>query len=109
MNKLIDAVSDLELIKRLKDLEVKLDNSVELTNKINDLYLKQKQMVNAKEFNQWKQYAIYKEEYQKIYDEILEYPFVGEYLELLEAANDLIGNISYIIENKINKELKNNG
>ena len=64
-------------------------------------------MVNAKEFNQWNQYAIYKKEYENIYNEILEYPFMEEYLSLLHEANEILGNISFIIESKINNVLKN--
>ena len=74
-----------------------------LKEKIDALKNKQKQMINAKEFNQWNQYAIYKKEYDNIYKDILEYPFMEEYLDLLNEANEILGNISYIIENKINK------
>ena len=63
-------------------------------------------MVNSKEFNQINQYKVYKEEYDTLYNEVLEFPFVEEYLELLEEANNTLLDICYIIENKINKELK---
>lgn len=105
VNSIINAFEELPLIKRLHSLEEKIDNNFVLNEKIDLLKNKQKQMINAKEFNQWNQYAIYKKEYDNIYNDILEYPFVEEYLELLKEANEILGNISYIIENKINKTL----
>lgn len=103
MNNVIKAFNELPIIERLHALEEKIDNNKELNDKINLLKNKQKQMINAKEFNQWKQYAIYKKEYEEIYDLILEFPFVEEYLMLLKEANEILGNVSFIIENKINK------
>ena len=102
MNKIINAFNELPISKRLHSLEEVIDSNEELNEKINLLKSKQKQMINAKEFNQWNQYAIYKKEYENIYNEILDYPFIEEYLELLKEANEILGNISYIIENEIN-------
>ena len=63
-------------------------------------------MVNSKEFNQINQYKVYKDDYDKLQIEVLEFPFVEEYLDLLEEANNKLLDICYIIENKINNELK---
>lgn len=106
MNKLIEGFNDLELVKRIKVLEEFLDKDLILSEKIAYLKSKQKQMVNAKEFDQWKQYAIYKKEYDALYNEIVEYPFVGEYLDLLNEANDILKNITNIIEKEINNYLE---
>ena len=95
-----------DLVKRIQSLEKIIDNNPTLNEKLNSLKDLQKKMVNAKEFNQINQYKAYKEEYDKLYAEILEFPFVEEYLELLEQANNILLDICYIIENKINKELK---
>ena len=63
-------------------------------------------MVNSKEFNQINQYKVYKDDYDKLQIEVLEFPFVEEYLDLLEEANNKLLDICYIIENKITNELK---
>ena len=106
MNKLKEEFLNTDLVKRIQSLEKIIDNNPTLNEKLNSLKDLQKKMVNAKEFNQINQYKAYKEEYDKLYAEILEFPFVEEYLELLEQANNTLLDICYIIENKINKELK---
>lgn len=106
MNKLKEEFLNTDLVKRIQSLEKIIDNNPPLNEKLNSLKDLQKKMVNAKEFNQINQYKAYKEEYDKLYAEILEFPFVEEYLELLEQANNILLDICYIIENKINKELK---
>lgn len=92
-------------IKRLKELEAVLDSNAQLDEKIFALKQKQKQMVNAKEYHQLKQYNAYSSEYHQIYQEILDFPFVEEYLDLLELVNNELLNITNIIEKKINKKL----
>lgn len=105
MNELKKAFLEAPEIKRLKELELVLNGNTQLNEKILALKNKQKQMVNAKEYHQLKQYNVYSSEYQQIYQEILDFPFVEEYLELLEFANEKMLNISNIIEQKINKKL----
>ena len=62
MNNIINAFNELPLTKRLHELEDKIDSDNVLKEKIDCLKSKQKQMINAKEFNQWNQYSIYKKE-----------------------------------------------
>ena len=106
MNKLKEEFLNTELVKRIHSLEKIIDNNQELNQKLDSLKELQKKMVNSKEFKQINQYKVYKEEYDTLYNEVLEFPFVEEYLELLEEANNTLLDICYIIENKINKELK---
>lgn len=106
MNKLKEEFLNTELVKRIHSLEKVIDSNVELNNKLDTLKELQKKMVNSKEFNQINQYKVYKIEYDKLYEEVLEFPFVEEYLDLLEEANNKLLDICYIIENKINNELK---
>ena len=106
MNKLKEEFSNTELVKRIHALEKIIDNNPILNSNLSELKEIQKKMVNSKEFNQMNQYKLYKEEYDSLYDEVLEFPFVEEYLELLDEANNKLLDICYIIENKINKELK---
>ena len=106
MNKLKEEFFNTESVKRIHSLDKIIDNNQELNQKLDSLKELQKKMVNSKEFNQINQYKVYKEEYDTLYNEVLEFPFVEEYLELLEEANNTLLDICYIIENKINKELK---
>ena len=106
MNKLKEEFANTELVKRIQSLEYIIDNNNVLNEKLASLKALQKKMINAKEFNQVNQYKAYKKEYDSLYEEILEFPFVEEYLDLLEEANNTLLDICYIIENKINKELK---
>ena len=106
MNKLKEEFANTELVKRIQSLEHIIDNNNVLNEKLASLKALQKKMINAKEFNQVNQYKAYKKEYDSLYEEILEFPFVEEYLDLLEEANNTLLDICYIIENKINKELK---
>lgn len=95
-----------ELVKRIHNLENIIDNSPMLNSKLADLKKIQKQMVNAKEFNQTNQYLVYKKQYDDLYQTILDYPFVEEYLDLLDEANFMLNEVTTIIEKKINKILE---
>ena len=64
---------------------------------------KQKQLVNAKEFNQKEQAKIYEEEYNKLKQELLDMPFVEEFLELVDILNSKLNIISSELEDKLDK------
>ena len=106
MNDLKEAIQQEAVVKRIHELENYIDSNIELKEKMQDLKLLQKQMVNAKEYGQVKQYSLYNDEYQKLYQQILDYPFVEEYLELLEEANQMLITVTNIIETKINSKLR---
>lgn len=106
MNEITSRLAETPLVQRIKQLEKILDANPDLNSLILKLKSIQKQMVNAKEFQQKKQYEVYKEEYDKLYEEILDFPFVEEYLDLLEEANDILLNLTNMIETKINKTLE---
>ncbi|MDE6656145.1 MAG: YlbF family regulator [Anaeroplasmataceae bacterium] len=105
MNNLKNAFSQLPEVKRIHEIEGFIDKNQEIQEMLKHLKDIQKKMVHAKEFNQPKQYMAYKKEYDEIYQEILDYPFVEEYLDLLEEVNQLLLSITNCIEEKINKEL----
>ncbi len=106
MNEITSRLAETPLVQRIKQLEKILDANPDLNSLTLKLKSIQKQMVNAKEFQQKKQYEVYKEEYDKLYAEILDFPFVEEYLDLLEEANDILLNLTNLIETKINKTLE---
>lgn len=90
---------------RIQELEKYIDNNTSINNKLNELKEKQKQMVNAKEYNQLNQYKIYLDEYNNLKSELLDLPFVEEYLELLEIVNEKLTGLTNEIEYKLNKAI----
>lgn len=90
---------------RIQELEKYIDNNVSINNKLNELKEKQKQMVNAKEYNQLNQYKIYLDEYNSLKSELLDLPFVEEYLELLEIVNEKLTSLTNEIEYRLNKAI----
>lgn len=90
---------------RIQELERYIDNNASINNKLNELKEKQKQMVNAKEYNQLNQYKIYLDEYNNLKSELLDLPFVEEYLELLEIVNEKLTGLTNKIEYKLNKAI----
>ena len=106
-DKIISYFNSKDEVKRIKELEHLIDNDDVLKNKIEELKKLQKKMINSKEYNLINQYK----EDKKLYDELLEkindYPFVGEYLDLLEQTNNelrlLTDGINEEIEKLINR------
>ena len=90
-------------VKRIKELEAFIDNNDDIKALFDKLKAVQKQMVCAREFNQPKQFQIYKSEYDTIYNELLDKPFVEEYLELLEIVDNKLSLFTFSVENEINK------
>ena len=88
--------NDLPEVKRIHELEHYIDNNKDIKKKFSEVKAMQKKLVNAKEFNQVNQYKAYEEEYTKLKSELLDMPFVEEYLELLESGeiNDGFNGLS---------------
>lgn len=103
MNNIKEYFQSIPEVIRIKELEHYIDTNSDIQKTFNELKDKQKQMVNAKEYNQTNQYKIYFEEYQDIRARLLDLPFVEEYLELLEIVNNMLNDLTYSIEGKINK------
>jgi len=103
VNNIKEYFQSLPEVIRIKELEHYIDTNADIQKTFNELKDKQKQMVNAKEYNQANQYKIYFEEYQAIRAKLLDLPFVEEYLELLEIVNNMLNDLTYSIEGKINK------
>ena len=96
---------NLPEVIRIKELESYIDNNDKIKSKLLALKEKQKQMVNAKEFNQVNQYKEYLEEYNRLKEELLDLPFVEEYLELLEIVNNELTYVTTGISRQLSKEL----
>jgi len=103
VNNIKEYFQSLPEVIRIKELEHYIDTNADIQKTFNELKDKQKQMMNAKEFNQLNQYHEYLNEYKAIKAELLDLPFVEEYLELLEVVNNMLVDLTKSIENKINK------
>ena len=102
---LIDEFNNLEEVKRIHELEGFIDKNNDIKLLFKELKLKQKQLVNAKEYNQINQYNIYLNEYNDIYKKLIDYPFVEEYLELLDVVDKMLVNVCQNIENGLTKAI----
>ena len=94
---------ELPEVKRVKELENYIDNNKDINNKLLEIKKIKKKMVNAKEFNQPNMYKEYEMKYKKLHAELLDLPFVEEYLELLDIINNLLQEFTNSIEFKLNK------
>jgi len=95
--------NNLEEVKRFKELEKYILNNEKIKKAFEALKEKQKQYVNAKEFNQINQAKIYKEEMDNLKKELIEMPFVEEYLELVDIINEKLDTLTNELEIKLDK------
>ncbi len=95
--------ADSEEVKRFKELEKYIEKNQDLKNKIDLYHSKQQQYVNAKEFNQEIQAKIYEDELAKLKEEILDIPFVDEYLELIDIINQKLELLTNELNYKLDK------
>ncbi len=103
LDKVKEYFNSLPEVIRIKELEKFIDNNAEINNKLSELKEIQKKMVNSKEYNQINQYNELSISYNNLKQEIIDYPFVEEYLELLDIVNDMLLNFTNSIEYKIDK------
>lgn len=91
---------------RFKELEGYINKNERINTLFSQVKEKQKQMINAKEFNQHNQYNIYNKEYNDLLNELYNLPFVEEYLELVDIINQKLGSLSFLIEKEIENKMK---
>ncbi len=105
-NRLLDYFNNIPEVIRLKELKNYIESNEKIINKFDEIKDLQKKMVNAKEFNQINQLKAYEEEYKRLNSELLDIPFVEEYLELMNQVDlmiqGFINNVEYEINKKIN-------
>ncbi len=102
MNKVLEEINSLEEVKRLKILEKYIDNNEVLNKKFQEIKEIQKQLVNATHYNLINSKIEYEKLYNEKKEEILEYPFLEEYFEILEDVNNMLKNIFKTMEAEIN-------
>lgn len=88
-------------VKRIHELEPYIDSNENIKNKLKELKAIQKKMVNSKEYNQINQYNAQKKEYELKKEELLDIPFVEEYLELISIVDEMLVDVASSIESKI--------
>ncbi len=105
-NKLLDYFNNIPEVIRLKELKNYIESNEKIINKFDEIKNVQKQIVNAKEFNQINQLKVYEDEYKRLNQELLDIPFVEEYLELMnyvdQMINSFVKEVEYQIDKKIN-------
>ena len=92
-------------VERIHELEAYIDNNKDIKQAFDSLKDIQRKMVSSKEFNQEKQYQMYLLEYNNKKKELLDMPFVEEYLELIEEVGYKLNDLSYFISNELHKKI----
>ena len=105
-NKLLDYFNNIPEVIRLKELKNYIESNEKIINKFDEIKNVQKQIVNAREFNQINQLKVYEDDYKRLNQELLDIPFVEEYLELMnyvdQMINSFVKEVEYQIDKKIN-------
>ena len=104
-NKLLDYFNNIPEVIRLKELKNYIESNEKIINKFDEIKNVQKQIVNAKEFNQINQLKVYEDEYKRLNQELLDIPFVEEYLELMNYVDQMINSFVQEVEYQIDKKI----
>ncbi len=104
-NKLLDYFNNIPEVIRLKKLKNYIESNEKIINKFDEIKNVQKQIVNAKEFNQINQLKVYEDEYKRLNQELLDIPFVEEYLELMNCVDQMIKSFVKEVEYQIDKKI----
>lgn len=102
---LMDSICETKEAKRIQELEAYIDSNIKINTLFSTMKELQKQMVNAKHLEMDNTYITYKQEYNKVMEEILSYPFMEEYFDLLENLNSTLAMVCKTIEDEINEDL----
>lgn len=104
-NKLLDYFNNIPEVIRLKELKNYIESNEKIINKFDEIKNVQKQIVNAREFNQINQLKVYEDEYKRLNQELLDIPFVEEYLELMNYVDQMIKSFVKEVEYQIDKKI----
>lgn len=102
---LIKEINNNSNIVRYKELEILVSKNKKLNKKINDLKELQKEMVHAKEYSKNNLLLKLEKDYDKLYENILNYPIMAEYMDLQHKINSMLQEFIEIIETGINSDL----
>ena len=104
-NKLLDYFNNIPEVIRLKELKNYIESNEKIINKFDEIKNVQKQIVNARKFNQINQLKVYEDEYKRLNQELLDIPFVEEYLELMNYVDQMIKSFVKEVEYQIDKKI----
>ncbi len=99
LNSLLSTLNNDEIIKRFKQLEQVINNDQTLLNILKTFKDIQKQYVQESHYNKVSREV--QDAYSSMQKKLLEYPLISEYLELIEDVNNILQNITYMIENSL--------
>lgn len=103
-DKLIEMIETHPDIIRYKKIEKLINEHQELKDKFNELKAIQKQLVNAKQIQKKEAILHFEKQYQELLDIIENYPLMSEYLALQNDINDMLQEITKIIEEGIEED-----
>ena len=104
--KLILMLKENEEIKRYQRLERLINSNKELKAKMGELKSLQKQLVNAKHIGKTQAIESFQARYDTLYQSLLDYPLMSDYMALQSDINELLQNIVGIIEEGIEKDFE---
>ena len=103
MSKLIELIQMLkndEQVLRFQELEMIIDHNVSIKQDFDKLLHLQKIMVQ-KEFKKESSYLEAKQDYDRQFEVMMQYPIIEEYLDLLDIINSDLNMIKKMIEEEI--------
>ena len=104
IDEIISNFSSLDEVKRIKELEPLIDNNEEVKQKLDELLSIQKELINSRYYKLSTREEL-ENKYNQKKNEIIELPFLDEYLELLDFMNERLINFKSIVEKSINKDI----
>lgn len=102
---LSDIEADLTII-RIKELERAINKNPEIEKLIEEMHDIEKKLVNSRFYRLKNASNDYLEELNNVKERLSNYPYVDEYLELIDEAYQTIKNICLIFEDEINNRIK---
>ena len=104
IDEIISNFSSLDEVKRIKELEPLIDNNEEVKQKLDELLSIQKELINSRYYKLSTREEL-ENKYNQKKNEIIELPFLDEYLELLDFMDERLINFKSIVEKSINKDI----
>lgn len=106
LNNLIEAINELDEVKKYKRLEKIIDQSDDNNVKLKKIFSLQKQIINSKHYDLHNNYSNLLNEYNFLKKELEEDVLVSLFLDSLDEVNDILEIITSTITNIINEKIE---